>query len=179
MNRENMIFGKLNEILFPKFKDKKQFKKFSTNFLKNSSLITELSELKPEDIKIEEREIFIELKGEKLIEFYFMTEEYLENVLFAYRINSESKNNIIYGIIVKNNNVLIDTFCMPHFSMEYSIKSYQGKLYSLTTGEETGFNGILKSKIKHNLPEDKFERLINEMLKKEKLLVKNTITRVF
>lgn len=174
MIKNDVFNSEIIKKLFKGFQKDKWVKEYFETFLKNNMMIKNEFEIE----KIEDEKIIFDYGYGVKIEFY-INNYVSENILFTYKIITSIKDETIYGIIIKDKDQIMDLYCFPHRSIKTSKADFQGSLYKVNTKEQFSYSGILNRIIENNMTEGQFNDLIKEMLKRENLLVKNTLMRLF
>lgn len=179
MNSQNFKSKKVMEKLFNESSEEKWAIYFFRSYLKYC--FSDEEEIKVE--KIEDKNIILEARSGAKLNIYILNNIHSKNILYSYKLSFARGGDILYGIIIKNDveNELIDLYCNPHNCLEENKAEFELTVYNI----ELIKNFVLetqkeiRNKINNNLNEDQFKFFINEMLRKEKLLVKNSIMRIF
>lgn len=169
----------------------KVLNKLFANFSNEGWVMDYFNEFLEYSLGVEDKIEFVEIEDEKVtiinssgikIDIYVLNDSYSKDVIFVYEINYSDKEDVAYGILIKDKYEIMDLYCHPYNSLKRKKVDYQGKFYNINSGTDFVFEEMIdeaKEVIEDNMFDEQFRNLINKMLKKENLLVKNGIMRVF
>lgn len=163
--------------LFREYSEEAWVKSYFKLFLANS--IGQAMNIKIEEIK--ENEITIKKTAQRKLILYTLNNKFSNSLLFAYELKFEIKEDVVYGLVFKNKDEIIDMYCRPYNCINSKIIYYEID-YNIPKETEDAFERTkenIKNTFEDFFTEEEFKTIINMMLKKENLLIKNAIYRAF
>lgn len=185
MEKHSVYKKELIEKLFYKYKNQKWVNSYFDDLLENC--IGKNGKIENIIKKTNKIELISNKKYE--LEFHLLDENFSEKILFAYKVTYPDDKDVTYGVVAIIKDEIIDLYCNPHSNIKDLKNNYFITVFNIKTlkrytkhnsmGTNHKLNEVFNNLLENAIKKEELNILINKMLIKEKLLLKNTISRVF